>query len=100
MTSPIVPINGLMNADAIEPLSAGVRPAQGGFANLILQGLAKVDQKEAAADKLVSAFAVDDTIPVHRVMYALEEADGAVQMMLQVRGKLVDAYQELMRMQL
>ena len=46
----------------------------------------------------LSKFATDDT-DLHSVMLALEKADLSFQMMMQVRNKFVQAYQEIMRMQ-
>jgi len=36
---------------------------------------------------------------LHQVMVAVEDADVAFRLMMQIRNKLVDSYQELMRMQ-
>jgi flagellar hook-basal body complex protein FliE len=38
-------------------------------------------------------------VPLHQVMIASEEASVSFQLMLEVRNKLLDGYQELMRMQ-
>ena len=67
---------------------------------MIADGLAQVDQKAKAADAAVTAFALDDTMPPHQVLFALAEAHRSASMMMQVRARLVDGYQELMRMQL
>jgi flagellar hook-basal body complex protein FliE len=70
------------------------------FASLLTAGLEDLQQKTDRADALVRAFAVDDTVPVHEVTIALEEARLAVELALQVRNRLVDGYRELMNMQL
>ncbi len=49
---------------------------------------------------MVKAFVLNDSIPPHRVIYALEQSQMALQMMLQVRNRLVEDYQDIMRMQL
>ena len=36
---------------------------------------------------------------VHQVMMAVEEANLAFNLMMEIRGKVIDAYQEMMRMQ-
>jgi len=99
MTTPIAPIVG--SAD-FEPSTAVAGPRAGvqSFATMLLDGLDKVNSQVKAADAQVTAFALDDTVPPHRVMFALEEAQHAVTMMTQVRSRAGEAGQELMRMQL
>ena len=48
----------------------------------------------------VAQFAVDDSLPVHRVTYALEEARLSFELMLQVRNRLLEGTQQLLNMQL
>lgn len=70
------------------------------FEALINGGIEAVDQKLLAADAAAAAFAVDDSIPVHQVMFALEDARLNFELMLQIRSRLVEGYQEILRMQL
>jgi flagellar hook-basal body complex protein FliE len=79
--------------------SAPAAPA-GGFARLLLEGVADVDRAVAGADALVEAFAAGDAVPLHHVTLALEEARHSTELMMQVRARLLEGYQELMRMQL
>jgi flagellar hook-basal body complex protein FliE len=77
------------------PVSGGV-----GFADLLTNGLQNVEAKLDRAGDLVRQFAVDDSVPVHQVTIALEEARLAVELAMQVRSRLVDGYRDLMNMQL
>jgi flagellar hook-basal body complex protein FliE len=70
------------------------------FAQMLSDGIASVDAKAQAADSMVRAFALDDSIPVHQVSFALEQARGSLSLMLQVRNRMVEGYQQLMNMQL
>lgn len=70
------------------------------FESLLTGGLEGVDAKLARSEALVRRFAVDDSVPVHQVTIALEEARLAVEMAMQVRARLVEGYRELMNMQL
>ncbi|HEV7690390.1 MAG TPA: flagellar hook-basal body complex protein FliE [Hyphomonadaceae bacterium] len=73
----------------------------GSFGDLLTHGLSAANEKVATADKLLRSFALDgSSVPIHEVTIALEEARLAVEMAMQVRTKLVDAYRELMGMQL
>ena len=74
--------------------------ASGSFASLLADGIKSMESKVANADQLVKAFALDDSVPVHQVTYALEEARLAVELGMQVRAKLLDGFRELMNMQL
>lgn len=84
-----------------QPAAAPAAQVTGqGFADLLTNGLAATEAKLATADKLVAQFAVDDSIPVHRVTYALEEARLSFELMLQVRNRLLEGTQQLLNMQL
>ncbi len=75
-------------------------PPKQSFARMIFDGVERINQKMIGADALAASFAVDDTIPPHQVLFALDEAHESFSLMMQVRARLVDAYQDLMRMQL
>jgi len=95
----IVPV-GAVDPAAATALTAVPAKAAPGFSRILLDGISTADHKIAAADEMVRAFAVDDSIPLHQVTYALEQARLAVELMSQVRARFVEGYQELMRMQL
>lgn len=62
--------------------------------------IAKVGEAQAQADGSVQALMSGQTTNLHETMIALEKADVSFQLMLQVRNKIVGAYEEIMRMQL
>lgn len=70
------------------------------FSTLVSEGLASMDAKVAHADQMVSRFALDDSVPLHQVTIALEEARLSVEFAMQVRQRFVEGYRELMNMQL
>lgn len=74
--------------------------AQQNFASMLVSGLQHVDQSVSAANNAVVDFALGKDLPPHQVMMALENARMSLQFALQVRSRLVEGYQELMRMQL
>lgn len=51
------------------------------------------------ADSEIQALAVGKSGDLHQTMIAMEEADVSFQMLMQVRNKIVAAYQEIMHMQ-
>jgi flagellar hook-basal body complex protein FliE len=70
------------------------------FASILSAGMREVESKIATANDLVRKFALDDSVPLHRVTYALEEARLSVELAMQVRSRLIESYRELMNMQL
>lgn len=103
--APVTAIVPVEAGAALAPLAnppppSAARIAPSGFARLLLDGVQAADQKVAAADEMVRAFALDDGVPLHQVTYALEQARLAVELVTQVRARFVEGYQELMRMQL
>lgn len=99
--SPIDPVATQMIgrlAAAGAPVAAS--PAPISFTAMLSQGVESATTKLAEADRLLSRAAVDDSIPLHQVTYALEEARISFELMIQVRNRLIDASQQLMNMQL
>jgi flagellar hook-basal body complex protein FliE len=85
-----------MAALPLAPQPAG----QVSFSEVLATGMRAVDAKVAAANDLVRQFAIDDSVPLHKVTYALEEARLSVELAMQIRTRLVESYRELMNMQL
>jgi flagellar hook-basal body complex protein FliE len=75
-------------------------PQPSGFSDLLADGLSGANAKALHAENMVRAFALDDSIPVHQVTFALEQARLQMELVMQIRGRLVEAYQQLMNMQL
>lgn len=89
------------NVQNASPATASVAAeADMSFARLMSEGAASVSSKVDAANAMVRSFALDDSIPVHQVTMAIEEARLAVELAMQVRSRLVEGYREIMNMQL
>ncbi len=96
-------IGGAGAAERIEglPLPQNTLQANGlSFADMLVNGIEAVEGKVAAANSIANAFVLDDNIPVHQVTFALEEARLSLELALQIRNRMTDAYQQLMGMQL
>ena len=70
------------------------------FADFIAAGLGSVEAKVDHADEMAKAFVLDESVPIHQVTMAIEEARMAVELTMQVRSRLVEGYREIMNMQL
>jgi flagellar hook-basal body complex protein FliE len=81
------------------PPAAG-QPVAPAFADVLTQFLRQTDGAQHNAAAMVESLALGEPVDVHQVMLALNEASHAVHLALQVRGKVLEAYQELMRIPL
>jgi len=71
------------------------------FASVLKNSIDKVNQTQQSADQAAEKLAAGDTSQnLHEVMIALQTASVSFQEMVQVRNKLVSAYQDVMNMQI
>lgn len=80
------------------PVPTGSSPTAS-FSDFISTGIAEANTNLLEAEQLTRAYALGEDVPVHQVTYALEQARLSLELMLQVRNRLVESYQEIMRMQ-
>ncbi|RMG59363.1 MAG: flagellar hook-basal body complex protein FliE [Deltaproteobacteria bacterium] len=69
------------------------------FAEAVKKAIEEVSQVQNEAEKAIQSFAKGEVRDVHTVVLAMEKADVSLQVLLQVRNKLLNAYEEIMRMQ-
>jgi len=72
----------------------------GSFAETLKSSLDNINNQQVSAENLNNSFIKGDDVDVADVMLSGEEAKVSLQYAVQVRNKLVEAYQELSRMQL
>ena len=70
------------------------------FVGTLKDALAKINEAQSQADVSVQSLLTGHSTNLHETMIALQKADVSFQLMLQVRNKIVGAYEEIMRMQL
>lgn len=70
----------------------------GGFGKVFDQLVSSVDMKDKEAKALTRDVLLGKNDQVHQSMIAMQEAGVAFQLMVEVRNKVVESYQELMRM--
>jgi flagellar hook-basal body complex protein FliE len=101
MTQMVNAIGPALGLETVPPADAAKSSSRAdAFARMLTNAIADVDQKIQTADAAAQTFAIDDSVPVHQVTFALEQARLSFELMMQVRSRLVDAYQEFSRMQL
>jgi len=86
-------------ADAVSTAGAAT-PASGGFSSLLGQMVQDVNASQSAAASAVSGLQNGGQVPLHQAVIAMEEANVSFQLMVEVRNKLLESYQEIMRMQI
>ncbi len=76
-------------------------PAENGstFNSTLSDAIDRVEQVHTDAQQQVSELLKGDRQDIHNVMIAVEKADVAFQLMMQVRNKIVNAYEEISKLQ-
>ena len=97
MPLPISPISPASVIAAHSP-GAGSKSA-GGFGSILQDAMGKVGELHDDASKSVESFLSGEGDDLHKTIMATQRADLAMELFLQVRNKVVQAYQEVMRMQ-
>jgi flagellar hook-basal body complex protein FliE len=96
----VAPITGI---PAITPPASTTAPAKttgAGFGETISKALQAVSDAEASADMVAQDLASGGDSSVQDLMVAMSKASLSVDLLVQVRNRAVEAYQEIMRMQI
>jgi flagellar hook-basal body complex protein FliE len=86
-TSPLTSLPSLGKANAAE--------AAAPFKDFLVDSIQQVNQMQQEADQAVEKLATGGDVSPAEVLTAVQKADIAFKMMIQVRNKLVDAYNEV-----
>ncbi|MDQ6665181.1 MAG: flagellar hook-basal body complex protein FliE [Acidobacteriota bacterium] len=92
----------IVRAIPIPEIPQAIAPASGSgnFQDLLQSSIAKVEQAHDEAAKSIGNFLTGDGDDIHTVAIAAQRAELSMELFLQVRGKVISAYQEIMRMQM
>lgn len=98
------PIGSIQPAGSITPISLPGEKTQatssGAFAEIFSEAVQRVESYRTNAEQTVQRFLSGEEEEVHKVAMETQKAELAFEMFLQVKNKAVQAYQEIMRMQL
>src|ERR1700687_782400 len=97
MPSPISSL-GPLTPLPVMPLDMGSKSA-GGFSSILTDAMQKVEGLGNDATESVENFLSGEGDDLHKTIMTTQRADLAMELFLQVRNKVVSAYQEVMRMQ-
>ncbi|AKS38043.1 flagellar hook-basal body protein FliE [Anoxybacillus gonensis] len=84
---------------AAQPHSIEPAKAQQAFSQFLKEAINEVNRQQIESDQLTTKLVKGENIDLHTVMIASQKASISLQLALEVRNKVIEAYQEVMRMQ-
>lgn len=103
--TPVAPISAVQPISAIGSIGATQAPTSTSTAtatpfNKLVDGMiANVNRDQVMADQAIEQFALGKSGSLNDVVLATAKADLSLQLLVEIRNKLMDSYQEIMRMQ-
>ena len=82
-----MPVSGLQKTETVQ--------GSGSFKDILLNSIQDVNSMQQAADRAVEQLATGGDVNPAEVLTAVQKADIAFRMMMQIRNKIVQAYQEV-----
>jgi flagellar hook-basal body complex protein FliE len=76
-----------------------VKPESASFGELLKKSIQQVNQLQNESNAAVEKLATGQEKDIHNTMIAMEKASVSFHLTMQVRNKMIEAYQEVMRMQ-
>jgi flagellar hook-basal body complex protein FliE len=102
-----IPIRPPVGGPVVSPAERGVGIPLGGaadgrespFGDLLVRALGDVNAMQDTKADVINAFLRGDNVELHQVMAAAEEASLSLELLVETRNKLTDAYRTVMNMQ-
>lgn len=83
-----------------QPDTSSVSKAKEGFGEVLSQTIKEVNQNQINGDVATDKLQTGEAKHLHEVMISMEQADISLRMLVQMRNKVLQAYDEIMRMQI
>jgi flagellar hook-basal body complex protein FliE len=83
---------------AAQPNEKSASEVSDQFSTYLSGAIADLNKQQAAVDQLNTQFVKGEMSDVHKLMIASEKASLGLELTVQVRNKVIEAYQEIMRM--
>lgn len=100
MSSPILPIRpGLAPIAPTAGMPIGMADGDAPFGDLLKRALGDVTGMQERKEDMIGAFLRGEPVELHQVMAAAEEASLSLELLVETRNKLTDAYRSIMNMQ-
>lgn len=94
-----ISVGNINKADVTDLAQIAKGSGDQSFGDTLTQAIGNVNQLQKTSDKKMQDLAAGRTDNIQEVMVATEKADIGLRLMMQVRNKIIDAYQEIMKMQ-
>lgn len=78
----------------------GPEPKTRSFSDVLIESIEKVNALQKEADNAIEELLLGQNKDIVQTMITMEKADISFKLMMQVRNKIIQAYEEIMRMQL
>jgi flagellar hook-basal body complex protein FliE len=98
--SQIERLPGTTDTTAPTALPAATPPDSNSFSSILGNLVSDVNTQQQAADQSVNALQSGGNVPLHQAVISMEEASVSFQLMVEVRNRLLESFQEIMRMQM
>ncbi|MCA1028465.1 MULTISPECIES: flagellar hook-basal body complex protein FliE [Cytobacillus] len=95
--SPVVHTNSPDNAQNVKEITPS--DAHNSFASALKSAIDSVNERQISSDEMTTKLATGQDVDLHDVMITAQKASVSMSLTLEVRNKAVEAYQEMMRMQ-
>lgn len=76
-----------------------LKDTQASFGETLQRAITDVNNLQTEAGKAVDKMVIGETVDLHEVMIAVEKARTSFDLLMEIRNKTIDAYREIMRMQ-
>lgn len=96
-----IPTAELRALNAAQPggATSGVQSTDASFSGMLEKMVGDVNAKQGAAAQALQDLQSGQNVSLHQAMITMEEASVSFQLMVEVRNRLLESYQEIMRMQ-
>lgn len=103
MINKVNPFQVITQPTQIQPksnlINTNTHTSKTSFGDLLKQSIEQINKSQIEADKMTEALAAGKNVELHDVMISAEKASVTMTLAVEVRNKAIEAYQEMMRMQ-
>ena len=93
------PVQSLLGPAQSGPMTAAVAEGSEGFGKIVTDGLQAVNQDLMTAQVSMQSLAAGNASSLHQVMIDVEQSRISFELMMQVRNRLLDSLQDVLKMQ-
>ena len=100
MSPKVAPLPAASELGKPQEIAPGQSAGGDSFASMLGRMVSDINSQQNFATQSVNALQSGQNVPLHQAVIAMEEANVSFQLMVEVRNRLLESYQEIMRMQI